>query len=95
LTVVKRLQTICKSEKLVADLNNLNYLVKLASGDLRSCLNTLQFISTQSTTLTDQIIKAALESSVKDSGSSVQTVLSHLFKIPVKKSASKNDASGS
>jgi len=95
LTIVKRLQTICKSEKLVADLNNLNYLVKLASGDLRSCLNTLQFISTQSTTLTDQIIKSALESAVKDSASSVQTVLSHIFKIPVKKSATKNDPSGS
>ncbi|KNZ60897.1 hypothetical protein VP01_1486g4 [Puccinia sorghi] len=95
LTIVKRLQTICKSEKLVADLNNLNYLVKLASGDLRSCLNTLQFISTQSTTLTDQIIKSALESAVKDSASSLQTVLSHIFKIPVKKSASKNDPSSS
>ncbi|WAQ87280.1 hypothetical protein PtA15_8A184 [Puccinia triticina] len=95
LTIVKRLQTICKSEKLLADLNNLNYLVKLASGDLRSCLNTLQFISTQSTTLTDQIIKSAVEASVKDSGSSIQTVLSHLFKIPVRKSASKKDPSGS
>ncbi|KAA1103243.1 hypothetical protein PGT21_010911 [Puccinia graminis f. sp. tritici] len=94
LTIVKRLQTICKSEKLLADLNNLNYLVKLASGDLRSCLNTLQFISTQSTTLTDQIIKSAVEASVKDSGSSIQTVLSHLFKIPVRKSANK-DSSGS
>ncbi|KAI7952886.1 hypothetical protein MJO29_008517 [Puccinia striiformis f. sp. tritici] len=95
LTIVKRLQSICKSENLVADLNNLNYLVKLASGDLRSCLNTLQFISIQSHTLTDQIIKSAVEAAVKDSGSSIQNVLTNLFRIPIKKSVNSKDPSGS
>ncbi|KAI7949777.1 hypothetical protein MJO28_008598 [Puccinia striiformis f. sp. tritici] len=91
---VERLQSICKSENLVADLNNLNYLVKLASGDLRSCLNTLQFISIQSHTLTDQIIKSAVEAAVEDSGSSIQNVLTNLFRIPIKKSVNSKDPSG-
>ncbi|KAH9452496.1 hypothetical protein Pst134EA_015331 [Puccinia striiformis f. sp. tritici] len=92
--IFERLQSICKSENLVADLNNLNYLVKLASGDLRSCLNTLQFISIQSHTLTDQIIKSAVEAAVEDSGSSIQNVLTNLFRIPIKKSVNSKDPSG-
>ncbi|KAI9602955.1 hypothetical protein KEM48_001710 [Puccinia striiformis f. sp. tritici PST-130] len=57
------MSTICKSENLVADLNNLNYLVKLAS--------------------------------VKHSGSSIQNVLSNLFRIPIKESVNSKDPSGS
>lgn len=91
--IVKRLQTICKSEKLIADLKNLSYLVKIASGDLRSCLNTLQFISSQSKVLNDKMIKSAVEAAVKDSGSSIQTVLSHLFRIPSKNTTGKSNRS--
>ena len=40
--LVKRLQDICDRETLSADLRVLTSLVEVTSGDIRSCLNTLQ-----------------------------------------------------
>ncbi|MBW0488588.1 hypothetical protein O181_028303 [Austropuccinia psidii MF-1] len=90
-TIIKRLQSICRIEHLTADLQNLNYLVKLASGDLRSCLNTLQFVKTQTNVVTDRTIKSAAGVGMKDSGSSVQAVLTSLFKISAKKSSNRSE----
>ena len=40
--LVKRLRDICERETLLADLRVLTGLVEMTSGDVRSCLNTLQ-----------------------------------------------------
>jgi len=40
--LVKRLREICEREGLEADLRVLTQLVEMTSGDVRSCLNTLQ-----------------------------------------------------
>jgi chromosome transmission fidelity protein 18 len=40
--LVKRLRDICEREGLEADLRVLTQLVEMTSGDVRSCLNTLQ-----------------------------------------------------
>lgn len=84
MTIIKRLQTICDMEKLKADLRNLTFLVKIASGDLRSCLNTLQAVQSQSSVASESAIKSAAMVGMKDTGTSVQSVLSKLFKLPRK-----------
>ncbi|KAH9814323.1 P-loop containing nucleoside triphosphate hydrolase protein [Melampsora americana] len=84
MTIIKRLQTICDLEKLKADLRNLTFLVKIASGDLRSCLNTLQAVQSQSGVASESAIKSAAMVGMKDTGTSVQSVLSKLFKLPRK-----------
>lgn len=91
MTLIKRLQTICEAETLKADMRNLTYLVKVTSGDLRSCLNTLQVVRSQTSVVSETAIEAAAMVGMKDNGTSVQSVLSKLFKLPRK---SKDNATG-
>lgn len=42
--LVRRLQEVCKSEKIDATLKTLNYLTQVTMNDVRLCLNTLQFL---------------------------------------------------
>ncbi|EGG05240.1 uncharacterized protein MELLADRAFT_36957 [Melampsora larici-populina 98AG31] len=84
MTIIKRLQTICDMEKLKADLRNLTFLVKIASGDLRSCLNTLQAVQSQSSVASESAIRSAAIVGMKDVGTSVRSILSKLFKLPKK-----------
>ena len=49
--LVERLQSICKREKLKADKSTLRGLVEKTECDIRSCLNTMQFISKKQRTM--------------------------------------------
>ncbi|WVQ93642.1 hypothetical protein IAU59_000718 [Kwoniella sp. CBS 9459] len=76
--LVKRLREICDREVLSADLRVLTTLVDVTSGDVRSCLNTLQFIKSKSAVVTDDAIKSS-SVGLKDSGTTLQSVWNTLF----------------
>ncbi|TXT07460.1 hypothetical protein VHUM_03180 [Vanrija humicola] len=76
--LVARLQDICGRERLSADLQVLNSLVELTTGDVRSCLNTLQFIKSRSSVVTTEAIKAS-SVGTKDSGTTLNTAWNGLF----------------
>ncbi|KAG0140419.1 hypothetical protein CROQUDRAFT_136699 [Cronartium quercuum f. sp. fusiforme G11] len=84
MTLIKRLKTICDAEKLKTDIRNLTFLVRMASGDLRSCLNTLQLVQSQTNVVSETAIKSAAMVGMKDIGASVQSILSKVFKLPKK-----------
>ncbi|KAG2020154.1 CHTF18 protein [Coprinopsis cinerea AmutBmut pab1-1] len=75
---VKRLREICEYEGLKADARALATLVGVAKGDLRGCLNTLQFIKSKKEDVTEPIIRKATMG-MKESGSSIQSCLNSLF----------------
>ncbi|PPQ73595.1 hypothetical protein CVT26_010493 [Gymnopilus dilepis] len=76
--LVKRLKEICAIEGLKADSRALSTLVSVAKGDLRGCLNTLQFVKTRNEDVTESVIRKAT-SGMKEEDSSVQSVLNNLF----------------
>ncbi|WVW80294.1 hypothetical protein I302_102272 [Kwoniella bestiolae CBS 10118] len=76
--LVKRLREICDRETLSADLRVLTTLVDVTSGDVRSCLNTLQFIKSKSTSVTDEAIRSS-SVGMKDSGTTLQSVWNTVF----------------
>jgi chromosome transmission fidelity protein 18 len=49
-TVVNRLQQICEIEQVPSDTRAFGVLYEMTEGDMRSCLNTLQFIKNKSRT---------------------------------------------
>ncbi|CAG8606190.1 3080_t:CDS:10, partial [Paraglomus occultum] len=51
-----QLQKICKLEGVSTDLRTLSALVDAAEGDLRTCLNTLQFLSQKSKVITTEMV---------------------------------------
>ncbi|GAA5865391.1 hypothetical protein JCM1840_001552 [Sporobolomyces johnsonii] len=79
--LVKRLKTICEAEDLGAENKHLTLLVDTAEGDLRSCLNTLQFIKRRGATIDEQVIRST-SLGMKDTGTSSAQVLDRLFKKP-------------
>ncbi|KAI5124305.1 hypothetical protein M0805_008913 [Coniferiporia weirii] len=74
----KRLRSICESEGLRADSRALTTLVGIAKGDMRGCLNTLQFIKARNQDVTESIIRAATVG-MKEGDASFTSVLSSLF----------------
>jgi chromosome transmission fidelity protein 18 len=76
--LVKRLKTICEIEGLKADSRSLNTLSEVTGCDIRSCLNSLQFIKSKSSILDDAMVKQATVG-IKDSGTSLQRVWDSLF----------------
>ncbi|CAO3593498.1 unnamed protein product [Absidia cylindrospora] len=56
LNIARRLQEICQSEGLNTDLRALSLLAEMTDGDLRSSLNTLQFIRSKSTTFKKEML---------------------------------------
>ncbi|KAF7974845.1 hypothetical protein HWV62_11223 [Athelia sp. TMB] len=78
LLIVKRLREICAAEELKADSRALSTLVGVARGDLRGCLNALQFIKARSGEVTEPIIRAAT-AGMKEAEASNVTVLNNLF----------------
>ncbi|ORY29754.1 hypothetical protein BCR39DRAFT_588132 [Naematelia encephala] len=70
--LVKRLRYICDQEALSADLRVLTNLVEITGGDVRSCLNTLQFIKSKSSTVTDEHLRTS-SVGLKDSGTTLQS----------------------
>ncbi|KAJ2921092.1 hypothetical protein H1R20_g16001, partial [Candolleomyces eurysporus] len=75
---VKRLREICAVEALKADSRALTTLVGVARGDLRGCLNTLQFIKAKREEVTEAVIRKATFG-MKEAENSVQSVLNSLF----------------
>ncbi|KAG6910312.1 hypothetical protein DXG01_011709 [Tephrocybe rancida] len=75
---VKRLREICELEGLKADSRALSTLVGVAKGDLRGCLNTLQFIKRRSQEVTESIVRGATVG-MKEGDSSLNTVLNNIF----------------
>lgn len=91
--LVKRLRDICDRETLSADLRVLTALVEITSGDVRSCLNTLQvrrskksppnkaeliqFIKARSPTVTEENVRNS-SVGLKDTGTTLHSVWSSL-----------------
>ncbi|KAG7092737.1 hypothetical protein E1B28_009065 [Marasmius oreades] len=75
---VKRLREICVLEALKADSSALSTLVGIAQGDLRGCLNTLQFLKSKHDEVTESVIREATRG-MKESEASISTVMNSLF----------------
>ncbi|KAL7336329.1 hypothetical protein BJY59DRAFT_718395, partial [Rhodotorula toruloides] len=82
--LIKRLRTICEVEGLSTENKHLSLLVDVAEGDLRSCLNTLQFIKRNGSTVDEHAIRSSALGQ-KDTGTSSSQVLDRLFKKPPRK----------
>ncbi|KAI7865408.1 hypothetical protein BDF14DRAFT_1997167 [Spinellus fusiger] len=81
LTIARRLQEICDAEDLQADLRTLCMLTDMTHGDIRSCINTLQFIRGKSHSFTREMIgKSGLGQ--KDMSKSLFSVWDELFTAP-------------
>lgn len=76
--IVERLRDICNREHLKADQRVLTTLVALTGGDIRSCLNTLQFVKSRSPVVTMEDIKAS-SVGAKDTGTTLQTAWNALL----------------
>ncbi|TFK76193.1 P-loop containing nucleoside triphosphate hydrolase protein [Pluteus cervinus] len=76
--VVKRLREICELERLKADSRALTALVGVTRGDLRGCLNTLQFIKSRNEDVTENVIRRATLG-MKESETSITSILNDLF----------------
>ncbi|KAI0306397.1 P-loop containing nucleoside triphosphate hydrolase protein [Multifurca ochricompacta] len=90
--VVKRLQDICDTEGLRADSRALSTLVGISLGDLRGCLNTLQFIKGRSQGVTEQLVRSATVG-MKEADANYLSVLTDLF-CPMSKKRVKDRGMG-
>lgn len=77
--LVGRLRKICDTESLLADTKSLTALATAAEGDLRTCLNTLQFLKTRKAAVTEDSVKGSAVGA-KDTGTSPAMVWQSLFK---------------
>ncbi|KAF8197572.1 P-loop containing nucleoside triphosphate hydrolase protein [Pholiota molesta] len=82
--LVKRLKEICTIEGMKADSRALTTLVGAARGDLRGCLNALQFVKTRGEDVTEPVIRKAT-TGMKEADSTVTSVLNSLFSPLAKK----------
>jgi chromosome transmission fidelity protein 18 len=78
LTVAKRLHTICELEGLATDMRSLSALCEMTDGDIRSCLNTLQFIRGKSIRFTKDMIEHT-PLGKKDIGKNLHSVWHDIF----------------
>ncbi|QRV99755.1 AAA family ATPase [Ceratobasidium sp. AG-Ba] len=76
--LANRLRDICHNQDLRADTRALTTLVTISQGDMRACINTLQFIKTRTDTVTEQEI-ARCTAGMKETEGSVQTAWQDLF----------------
>ncbi|KAH0830674.1 P-loop containing nucleoside triphosphate hydrolase protein [Lanmaoa asiatica] len=76
--IVKRLREICELEGLDADTRALSTLVNVAKGDLRGCLNTLQFIKSRNEGVTEELIRRATVG-MKEGDVTATAVLNEIF----------------
>ncbi|KAG5653696.1 hypothetical protein H0H81_011276 [Sphagnurus paluster] len=81
---VRRLREVCEIEGLKADSRALSTLVGVAKGDLRGCLNTLQFIKSRYEEVTENVVRKATVG-MKEADASLNTVLNNLFNPLTKK----------
>ncbi|KAI7903695.1 uncharacterized protein BX663DRAFT_551381 [Cokeromyces recurvatus] len=93
MSIAKRLQDICDYEGLDSDLRTLCLLAETTDGDVRSCLNTLQFVRGKSKVFTKDMIDEASVGK-KDMSKSLFSIWEELFCAPNarhKNSANKNE----
>ncbi|TIA81228.1 hypothetical protein E3P98_02175 [Wallemia ichthyophaga] len=83
LATVTRLKDICNEENIQTDTKSLNMLAESSGGDIRNCLNTLQFIQHNSMQL-----QTAIQINTKDSSRSVASVIQQIFKLEKSKTPS-------
>lgn len=93
--LAERLYSICELNGLSADLEALVALSDKSSQDIRSCLNTLQFLSKTTTRINAQMINQ-LNIGQKDYEKGIFTILGEIFYLAnYKKNLSKNGAASS
>ncbi|KAI8986484.1 hypothetical protein BDB01DRAFT_785799 [Pilobolus umbonatus] len=80
-TIAKRLHYVCKNEDLDTNLGTLNTLVELADGDMRSCLNTLQFIRGKSSSFNKEMLSTSGVGQ-KDMGQNLFKLWEEIFNAP-------------
>src|SRR5277367_1371561 len=78
-SLLPRLQKICHLEKINADARALTLLADSHEGDLRSCLNSLQMLSTRCDNLTLSFVQEALLKSKKEGTLTSHTVTEGVF----------------
>ncbi|KLO10427.1 hypothetical protein SCHPADRAFT_878166 [Schizopora paradoxa] len=78
IVLTKRLRWICENEGLKAESRALSTLIGIAKGDMRGCLNTLQFIRARKLEVTEAMVRSATVG-MKEAESSFSTTLSSLF----------------
>lgn len=78
-SLLPRLQTICHLENIKADARALTLLVDSHDGDLRSCINSLQLISTRCNNLTLSVIQESLQQAKKEGSLTAHTVVEGIF----------------
>ncbi|KAH9066444.1 P-loop containing nucleoside triphosphate hydrolase protein [Lactarius vividus] len=76
--VIRRLRDICDIEGLRTDSRALSTLVGISLGDLRGCLNTLQFIKARCQDVTEQLVRSAT-AGMKEADTNYLNVLTDLF----------------
>ncbi|KAJ3782143.1 P-loop containing nucleoside triphosphate hydrolase protein [Lentinula aff. detonsa] len=87
LHTVRRLREICHIEGLKAEARALSTLVAVAKGDLRGCLNTLQFIRSKNVEVTEAVVRRSTKG-MKEADNSVISALNSLF-TPLSKKRAK------
>ncbi|KAG8723760.1 hypothetical protein FRC09_001846 [Ceratobasidium sp. 395] len=76
--LANRLRDICQNEELRADTRALTSLVTVSQGDMRACINTLQFIKTRTDVVTEHEV-ARCTIGMKETEGSVQSAWQDLF----------------
>ncbi len=94
LLLVNRLRAICEREALSADARALSLLAELTAGDIRSCLNALQFAQTRgggTQRLTEAYVRSA-DLGIKDGSTSLARVWDLVFRTPDAKKRARGGA---
>ncbi|SNX83885.1 related to CTF18 - Chromosome Transmission Fidelity factor [Melanopsichium pennsylvanicum] len=91
--VVKRLREICEAESLSVEARGLSLLAELTNGDIRSCLNALEFAKTKNIALTEAAVKTA-SIGIKDTGGTVHKAWEMLFRRQNRKQAAASSMKG-
>lgn len=76
--IVNRLRHICEAETLSIESRALSTLVGVAKGDLRGCLNTLQFLKSRCEHVTEAAVRRATVG-MKETDVSLNAILNDLF----------------
>ncbi len=91
--VVKRLREVCEVESLAVEARGLSLLAELTNGDIRSCLNALEFAKTKNIALTEAAVKNA-SIGIKDTGGTVHKAWEMLFRRQNRKQAAASSMKG-
>ncbi|EPQ30324.1 uncharacterized protein PFL1_01850 [Pseudozyma flocculosa PF-1] len=91
--VVRRLRDICDAEGVEADTRGLSLLCELTGGDIRACINALEFAKTKDVYLTEAAVRNAAVG-IKDTGTTVHRVWEMLFRTQNRKEKIKSSTRG-